>query len=105
MPVVVLVLCLVAAPSLAQAQPSKMPRIGVLEADRRLAANAFQDGLRQFGYVERQNIAIEWRSADGRAERLPQLAAELVRLKVEIIVATNNPAVAAAQAATTTIPM
>jgi putative tryptophan/tyrosine transport system substrate-binding protein len=102
---VVFAVCLLAVSLHAAAQPSKVPRIGVLESDRRLAVNAFQDGLRQFGYVEKQNIAIEWRSADGRAERLPQLAAELVRLKVEIIVATNNPAIAAAQAATTTIPI
>ena len=75
--------CLLAVSLHAAAQSSKVPRIGVLESDRRLAVNAFQDGLRQFGYVENQNIAIEWRSADGRAERLHQLAAELVRLKVE----------------------
>jgi putative ABC transport system substrate-binding protein len=98
---------LLAAPRAAEAQQlSKIPRIGVLEANRLLdSGNAFHDGLRQFGYVEGRNIAIEWRWAGESAERFPELAAELVRLKVEVIVATNNPAVAAAQKATTTIPV
>ena len=98
---------LLAAPRAAEAQQlSKVPRIGVLEANRLLdSVNAFHDGLRQFGYVEGRNIAIEWRWAGESAERFPELAAELVRLKVEVIVATNNPAVAAAQKATTTIPV
>ncbi len=88
-------------------QPPKVPRIGVLGAQNLGSGpdNAFRDGLRQFGYVEGKNIAIEWRSAHERAERFPELAADLVRLKVEVIVATNNPAVAAAQRATTTIPI
>jgi len=95
-----------AAPLAAEGlQLSKVPRIGVLDADRSLAGNAFHDGLRQFGYVEGKNIAVEWRWAGGKAERFPELAAELVRLKVEVIVAVNNPAVAAAQTATTTIPV
>jgi ABC-type uncharacterized transport system substrate-binding protein len=98
---------LLAAPRAAEAeQLSKVPRIGVLEANRLLGPDtAFHDGLRQFGYVEGRNIAIEWRWAGESAERFPELAAELVRLKVEVIVATNNPAVAAAQKATTTIPV
>ena len=88
-------------------QLPKVPRIGVLDPQTLGPgpANAFRDGLRQFGYVEGKNIAIEWRSAQARAERFPELAADLVRLKVEVIVATNNPAVAAAQKATTTIPI
>jgi ABC-type uncharacterized transport system substrate-binding protein len=95
-----------AGPLAAAAQQlSKVPRIGVLDADRSLAGNAFHDGLRQFGYVEGKNIAIEWRWAGGSAEQFPELAAELVRLKVEVIVAANNPAVAAAQTATRTIPV
>ena len=85
-------------------QPPRMPRIGVLEASPGFD-KAFHEGLRQFGYVEGQNIVIECRRALGRAERFPELAAELVRLNVEVIVATNNPAVAAAHNATTTIPI
>jgi hypothetical protein len=68
------------------------------------SADAFRDGLRQFGYVEGKNIAIEWRLAYARSEWFPELAAELAWLKGEVIVATNNPAVAAAQEATATIP-
>jgi putative ABC transport system substrate-binding protein len=97
---------ILAAPPAADAQqPAKVPRIGVLENQLLGSGDAFHDGLRQFGYVEGKNIAIEWRWADARAERFPELAAELVRLKVEVIVATNNPAVAAAQKATKTIPI
>ena len=98
---------LLAAPLAAEGQqPTKVPRIGVLGGalDSSLD-NAFRDGLRQFGYVEGNNIAIEWRRAGGRAERFPEFAAELVRLEVEVIVAPNNPAVAATQKATTTIPI
>jgi putative ABC transport system substrate-binding protein len=101
------VLLLVAAPYVEAQQLSKVPRIGVLDVQslgpgRR---NAFQEGLRQFGYVDGKNIAIEWRGEHASAEPFSGLAAELVRLKVEVIVATNNPAVAAAQKATTTIPI
>ena len=88
-------------------QLPKVPRIGVLGAQALGPGpdNAFRDGLRQFGYVDGKNIAIEWRGSQTGAERLPELAANLVQLKVEVIVATNNPAVAAAQKATTTIPI
>jgi ABC-type uncharacterized transport system substrate-binding protein len=85
-------------------QLPKTPRIGVLEASPGFDS-AFHEGLRQFGYVEGKNIVIEWRWARARAERFPELAGELVRLKVDVIVATNNPAVAAAQRATKTIPI
>jgi putative ABC transport system substrate-binding protein len=82
---------LVAAPLVVEAQPAgKVYRIGVLETTSPAlnAANldAFQQELRELGYVERQNYAIEYRSADGRLERFPDLAAELVRLKVDLIV-------------------
>jgi putative ABC transport system substrate-binding protein len=103
---VVLTIGILVAPFAAGALPlSKVPRIGVLDADRSLAGNALQDGLRQLGYVEGKSIAIEWRWAGGRPERFGELAAELVRLKVDVIVAANNPAVAAAQKATTAIPI
>ena len=96
---------LLAEPWAADAQPlSKAPRIGVLEASPGFD-DALHDGFRQFGYVEGTNIAIEWRWARARAERFPELATELVGLKVDVIIAANNPAVAAAQKATKTIPI
>ena len=94
----------------ADAQPTgKVYRIGILEAlpETRNAANldALRQGLRELGYVEGRNLIIEYRSADGRAERFPDLAAELVRLKVDLIVARGTPATRAAQNATGTIPV
>src|SRR5215510_663807 len=65
----------------------------------------FRQQLRELGYVEGQNIVIEWKSSSGRAERFPDLAAELVRLKTDVIVAGDNPAIAAAQKATKTTPI
>src|ERR1700693_219556 len=81
---------LLAVPLAAEAQPAgKVYRIGVLETTpvAMHAANldAFRQGLRELGYVERQNYAIEYRSANGQPERFPDLAAELVRLKVDLI--------------------
>src|SRR3989337_183149 len=75
-------------------QPTKIPRIGWLDGPS-LAANsarieAFRQGLRELGYVEGKTIVIEWRSADGKLDRLPALAAELVRLKVDIIVSAGR---------------
>ena len=106
--IVTLVLSLLAAPLAATAQPAgKVWRIGVLAAPPAESPRwaPCRQGLRELGYVEGQNIAIEWRSAGGRAERFPDLAAELVRLKVDVIVATDNPTIAAAQRATSTIPI
>jgi putative tryptophan/tyrosine transport system substrate-binding protein len=85
-------------------QLKKLPRIGFLAGgspDR----NAFTQGLRERGYVEGQNIAVEWRDAEGKLDRLPDLAAELVRLKSDVIVAQSNPAVIALKQATQTIPI
>ena len=70
-----------------------------------LRTSTFKSELNDAVGIEGQHIAIEWRSAGGRAERFPDLAAELVRLKVDVIVATDNPAIAAAQKATSTIPI
>jgi putative ABC transport system substrate-binding protein len=97
-------------PLTARAQESgKVLRIGVLETiSRRLnAANfdAFRNGLQDLGYVEGENIVFEYRSADGRTETFPELAAELVRLKVDVIVTRGTPAVQAAKNATSTIPI
>jgi len=67
--------------------------------------DAFVDQLAKLGYVEGKNLAIEWRFADGKYERLPQLASELVKLNVEVIVAHSSPGTRAAQQATHTIPI
>jgi len=97
-----------AVPLAAEAQPGgKVPRVGVLTGTTQPASprgNAFVAGLRDFGYVEGQNIAIEWQASGGRAERLPGLAAELVRVNVDVIVAVDNPAIVAAQRATRARP-
>jgi putative tryptophan/tyrosine transport system substrate-binding protein len=90
-------------------QAPKVYRLGVLEtiSEAQNAGNldALRDGLRNLGYREGQNLVIEYRSADGRAERFPELAAELVRLKVDLIVTKGTPAVQAAKEATKTIPI
>ncbi len=101
---------LLAAPLAARAQhPEKAFRIGILEAipAQQNAANldALRRGLRELGYVEGRNLIIEYRSADGRAERFPDLASELVRLNVDLIVARGTPAARAAKAATATTPV
>jgi putative ABC transport system substrate-binding protein len=98
---------LLAVPLFAWAQPVKVPRIGVLRAgappDPLL--EAFRQGLRDLGYAEERNISIEYRWAEGRSERLPALAADLVRLKVDVIVASGDTAALAARRATTAIPI
>src|SRR5215469_8701682 len=88
---------------------SKIYRIGVLEtqAARLNAANldAFREGLREAGYVEGKNLVIEYRSADGRAERFPKLVAELLDVHCDVIVTRGTPAVLAAKKATSTTPI
>ena len=92
-------------PLAAGAQP-KRPTIGVLvPANPEPFWTEFRAGLGEHGYVEGKNIAFEFRSADGKPERLRGLADELVRLKVDIIVASLTPAVTAARQATTDIPI
>ncbi len=103
---IALVLITTAYPAMAQ-PAGKMHRIGFLHlgdytANQRIPP--FLQGLRDFGYVEGRNIRIEWRFADGKRERLPALAADLVRLKVDVIV-TPGGAAPAALAATSTIPI
>ena len=91
---------------LAEAQkPAKVARIGVLSGPPDPGVEAFRQGLRELGYVEGKNIAIEHRSAEGKLDRLPDLAAELVRLKVDMIVASSNLAIIALKQATQTIPI
>jgi len=87
-------------------QAKKIPRIGILTArSGALETEAFRDGLRELGYIEGQNLVMEYRSADDRLEQLPDLAAELVRLKVDVIVTQSTPATIAAKNATKTIPI
>ena len=98
------------APLAARAQPAgKVYRLGILEpipaAENAANLDALRKGLRDLGYVEARNLVIEYRSADGRAERFPDLAAELVRLPVDLIVTRGTPAARAARDATTTIPV
>ena len=92
---ILFVLVLLAVAVIAEAQqPTKVPRIGYLtalnpvnESDR---SEPFRLALRKLGYIEGQNIAIEYRNAEGKLDRYPELAAELVRLKVDIIVTTGG---------------
>src|SRR5207302_5560733 len=95
-------------PLAARAQQSKVARIGALYiglADAQSFKNEFREGLRELGYVEGQNIAFEFRSAEGKLDRLPELAAELLRLKVDVIVALYVPSALAAKGATGEIPI
>jgi putative ABC transport system substrate-binding protein len=92
-------------------QAPKIARIGYLvtgsldSPETRKSSDAFRQGLNELGYIEGQNIVIEYRAADGKIERLPALAAELARLKLDLIVAGATPAGLAAQQAFTTTPI
>ena len=89
-------------------QPKKIPRIGYLTLSSSSPSplqEAFRDGLRQLGYIEGQNIHIEYRYAAGKVERLDELAADLVGLKVDVIVASNTQSIDATRRATKTIPI
>jgi ABC-type uncharacterized transport system substrate-binding protein len=90
-------------------QPAKISRIGWLAAGSPSGVapltDAFRQGLRQLGYVEGKNIVIEFRYAEGKFDRLPDLAAEIVHLKVDVIVVASTPAIQAVKQATATIPI
>ncbi len=106
---VTLLLCGLFSPVATEAQgPARVARIGYLAtkvADSPVALEAFRLGLRDLGYVEGRSLVIEYRDAEGEAERLPALAAELVALKVDVIVAPGTPSALAAKQATRTIPI
>lgn len=108
-PSILAAVVLVAVAVIAEAQqPKKVPRIGFLSVtssgqDPRL--EAFRQGLREMGYVEGKNFTLEYRSAEGKFDRLPALAAELIRLNVDVIVTQGTPAAAAAKNTTSTIPI
>jgi len=97
--------------SFAQQQPARIARIGFLGVTSPslpvsvIRVEALRTGLRDLGYVEGKNLTIEFRWAEGRHERLPELAAQLVRLKVDVIVAQGTPGANAAKQATATIPI
>lgn len=101
---------LVVAGAAAAQQPAKVYRIGYLSAGSATTtytrpAEALRQGLRELGWVDGRNLAIEYRYAEGHADRLPALAEELVRLKVDVIVASPTPSALAAKSATRTIPV
>jgi putative tryptophan/tyrosine transport system substrate-binding protein len=110
-PIAFLFIVLTAAHLAEAQQPGRIPRIGYLvtgsldSPETRVLLDAFRQGLSEHGYVEGQNIVIEYRAADGKIERLPGRANELARLNIDLIVAGNTPAARAAQQATTTIPI
>ena len=109
---IALAFAILVAPLTGHAPPlAKVPRVGILipfssdSAAYRLSHEAFGQGLHALGYVEGHNIVIEYRSAEGPIHRLPHLAADLVRLEVDVIVTVSTPGALAAQNATQTIPI
>jgi len=109
-PSILVVVVLLAVAVIAEAQqPKKVPRIGYLTGSSLPAISqrteAFRQGLRELGYVEGKNIVIEWRGAEGKFDRLPALAAELVRLNVDVIVTGGEAATRPAKGVTGSIPI
>ena len=110
--IILLALCsllLAQCPAAEAQQPTKTPRIGFLNTNAAAAFTArtegFRQGLRELGYVEGKNILIEYRYAEGKLDRLPSLAAELVRLKVDVMVTAVSSSTRSAKEATNTIPI
>ena len=108
-PILVAVILLTVAIVTEAQQPKKVPRIGYLwpgnPTSETTDSEAIRQALRELGYMEGQSIASEYRYADGKPDRFPELAAELVRLKVDIIVVAGNAPIRAAKNATKTIPI
>src|SRR5947209_12537623 len=91
-------------------QPTKIPRLGYLSARGAVSlprsySEEFRQGLRDLGYIEGKNILIEFRHAEGKLDRFPSLVAELVQLKVDVLVSTETAAIRAAKQATKTMPI
>ena|SRR3989442_1340500 len=111
LPIIAVVLGLLLSPLAAEAQGAKVPSVGVLSpgnpppADPIRQREAFEGGLRDLGWMPGKDVVIEYRYAEGNAERLPELAAELVRLGVDVIVGRAPVSIRAAQRATRTIPI
>ena len=110
MSLLTLVIGLLLVPLAAYAQqPATIPRVGFIDSTSpspgQPLLDAFRQGLHEFGYIEGRNIAIEYRSAEARPERFPDLVAELIRLKVDVLVVGAGPGAHAAQQATQTLPV
>jgi putative ABC transport system substrate-binding protein len=107
--IVALVVTLMACGAVAQAQAKKIPRIGFLmpgsQTTYAARIDAFKTGLRELGYFEGRNITIDWRFAEGKSNRLPDLAANLVQSKVNVIVTSTTPVAEAARQASRAIPI
>jgi len=109
--IAVLAVAMLAPPAVTAQPPARVARIGYLltssleSPETQAALGAFREGLRERGYVEGQNIVIEYRTAEGRIERFPDLARDLVRLNVDLIVAGATPTARGARQATSTIPI
>jgi len=103
------IILLIPVPPIEAQQPATVPRIGYLTASPLSAManriDTFRQGLRELGYVEGKNIVIEWRSADGKVDRIPALSAELVQFKVEIIVTGGGAVTRPVKEVTSTIPI
>ena len=85
--------------------PARIPRVGVLWTAEPSMVESFHEGLRELGYVDGQNVALEYRSPEGQLGRLPSLATELVNLPVDVLVTSGAPGIRAAQQATATTPI
>jgi putative ABC transport system substrate-binding protein len=97
-----------AAPLAVKAQPYKGAKVAILSTGNPRSAaiyQAFEQRLRELGYVEGKNLVIEFRNAEGRTERLPSIAAELVRVNVDLVVVATDPATRAVREASTKIPI
>src|SRR5881628_1086442 len=105
---VVLAVSLILAPLAAEAQPAKLPTIGFMGSGTALAQSqwtaAFVQRLRELGWIEGRNVTIEYQWAEGRNERFGEIAAEFVRLKVDVIVTAGTAPVLATKRATSVIP-
>ena len=108
--VLVLTILLAICPSAKAQRPKKIPRIGYLSgagdpSNPGPNVEAFRRGLQELGYIEGKNILVEYRYIEGKRDRVPSLVAELVQLKVDVLVSPNLPSIRAAKQATKTIPI